>query len=266
MTTNPTHELFAVLKRVPRAVLWMWFNILAFTVSNQRNPNSILEDSINKAWRPLPSGRITAIQTRRLMIAVIPTVVVAAIFLGGVEASMFALLLNWMYNDLEGGNDGWIVRHLLNALGLTFWSVGTTLVACGETQCSFTMVGYRWLAIEVAIIFTTIHLMDLRDQEGDRAYGRKTVPIALGDTVARWTVGVAVMSWSLICPALWSLGVRGSLPTLTLGFLISAGVLFRRTVEADKTSWELWGLWIMSIFLLPLLNDYSVFVRAFAKS
>ena len=179
---------------------------------------------------------------------------------------MFALLLNWMYNDLEGGNDNYIVRHLLNALGLTFWSVGTTLVACVESHCSFSMPGYQWLAIEVAIISTTIHLMDLRDQEGDRAYGRRTVPVVLGDTVARWTVVVAVMSWSIICPALWSPGVYASLPTLTLGFLISAGVLFRRTVKTDKTSWELWGLWMASIFLLPLLNDYSVFVRAFAKN
>lgn len=266
LTTNPTPELLVVLKRVPHTVLWMWLNILAFTVSNQRNLDSITEDSINKAWRPLPSGRMTTMQTRRLLLAVIPTVVIAAIFLGGREASMLALLLNWMYNDLRGGDESYVVRHLLNALGLTFWSVGTTLVACGQNHCSLSIAGCRWLAIQGAVVFTTVHLMDLRDQAGDRALGRSTVPISLGDTAARWTVVVSMMSWSLICPALWSLGVRGSLLTLTLGTLISARVLFRRTVEADKMSWNLWGLWMASIFLLPLLNDYSVFERAFAKN
>lgn len=241
----------------------MWLHILAFTISNQRSPGSITEDSINKAWRPLPSGRITAVQTRRLLLAVIPTVIVASMFLGGHEASMLALLLNWMYNDLKGGDETFFVRNLLNALGLIFGSVGTTVIACGRDHGSLSIAGYHWLVIEGAIIFTTVHLMDLRDRAGDRAHGRKTLPIVLGDTAARWTI-VALMLWSLLCPALWSLGVRGFLPPLILGTWISGRVLSLRTVKADKLSWNLWGLWMASIFLLPLLNDHSVFTRAVA--
>ena len=199
LTANPTPELLAILKRVPNTVIWMWLNILAFTVSNQGNPTSVMEDSINKAWRPLPSGRITEAQARRLLLYVIPTVIIAAVYLGGHEASTLALVFNWMYNDLRGGDENFVIRNLLNALGLTFWGVGTTLVAC---DCSITVAGYRWLATGGAIVFTTVHLMDLRDQVGDRAHGRATIPIVLGDITARWTVVISLMSWSLISPAL----------------------------------------------------------------
>ena len=266
LTTNSTPKLLDILGRAPHTVLWMWLHILAFTISNQRNPDSITEDSINKAWRPLPSGRITAVQARRLLLAVVPTVIVASIFLGGHEASMLALLLNWMYNDLKGGDEIYVVRNLLNALGLIVGSVGTTVVACGRDHGSLSVAGYYWVAIEGAIIFTTVHLMDLRDQAGDRAHGRRTLPIVLGDTAARWTIVVALMLWSLLCPTLWSLGVWGSLPPLILGALISGRVLSSRTVKADKLSWNLWGLWMASIFLLPLLHDHSVFARAVAGS
>ena len=265
MTTNPNPELLVVLGRTPHTVLYMWLNILAFNVANQRNLDSLMEDSINKAWRPIPCGRITIIQTRRLLLAVIPTVLIAATFLGGREASTLALLLSWMYNDLKGGDEIFVVRHLLNALGLMAWSVGATLVACGKTDCSLSKRGCEWLAIEGLIISTTVHLMDLRDQVGDRAHGRKTMPIVLGETTARWTLVVSLMSWSIICPVFWSMGVRGSLLTLTLGTFISARVLLIRTVEADRKSWNLWGPWMASIFLLPLLHDQSVFERAFTK-
>lgn len=175
-------------------------------------------------------------QIRRLLLAVIPTVVIAAIILGGREASMLALLLNWVYNDLKGGDESCVVRHLLNALGLILWSMGTTLVACDKNHCSLSMTGYKWLAMEGVIIFTTVHLMDLRDEAGDRTRRKTTIPIILGDTAARWTVVVSLMSWSIICPVFWSLGVRGSLLTLTLGAFISARVLLKRTVEADRKS------------------------------
>lgn len=144
-------------------------------------------------------------QARRLLLAAIPTIVVSAIFLGGREASILALLLNWMYNDLQGGDESYDVRHLVNALGLTFWSVGTTLVACGKDHCWLSMAGYCWLATGGAIVFTTVHLMDLRDQAGERAHGRTTVPISLGDTAARWTV----MNIFDLCPCTFGTNGRG---------------------------------------------------------
>lgn len=266
LTTNANIDLFVVLKRVPHTILWMWLNTLAFTVSNQRLPDSVIEDSFNKAWRPLPSGRITETQARRLLLVIIPIVVLTTFQLGGREASTSSLLLAWMYNDLRGADESCIIRHLLNALGMASWSIGAALVACGKEQYTLSLEGYLWLASTGAITFTTVQLMDLRDQAGDRAHGRITVPIALGDTVARWSVVAAVMSWSLVCPLLWSPGLTGTLLPLVLGTLISGRVLCLRTAQADRVSWKLWGPWMTSIFLLPLFKDYSVLERAFIQA
>ena len=64
-------------------------------------------------------------------------------------------------------------------------SVGTTVVDCGMDHGSLWIAGCRWLAVGGAIIFATVHLMDLRDQAGDRTHGRTTLPMILGDTAAR---------------------------------------------------------------------------------
>ena len=257
LTTHPTPNFYTILGRAPLTVFWMWINILAFTISNQRLPESVVEDSVNKAWRPLPSGRISAAQSRRLLLAVVPTVCIVTSYLGGRNASMLGLILDWIYNDLRGADENFVIRHLLNAIGLTSWSFGTTAVACGQHDHLFlSSLGYTWLLTEGAIIFTTIHLMDLRDQAGDRARGRATVPIVLGDNVARLTIVFSVMMWSILCPAILSLGVSlARLAPLVLGLLISCRVLSMRTVEADKLSWKIWGFWISSIFILPLFKD-----------
>ena len=246
-------DAVAVLKRAPRTMLWMWLNVLAFTISNQRLPSSILEDSINKPWRPLPADRITEKQARRLLLALIPIVVLLTFMSGGGPSSMAALLLAWMYNDLKGADETFIVRHILNGLGIACWSFGAATVASGPN--TFSNKGYFWIALPGMITLTTIHLMDLRDQEGDRAQGRSTVPLVLGDTIARWSIVAAILSWSVICPTIWSAGLAGSVLPLALGGLISGRVLALRTPHADRFSWNLWGPWLFSIFLLPLLKD-----------
>ena len=38
------------------------------TWPNRRNPTAVIEDALNKPWRPLPSVRITVSETRRLLL------------------------------------------------------------------------------------------------------------------------------------------------------------------------------------------------------
>ncbi|MCJ1397972.1 hypothetical protein MMC11_001168 [Xylographa trunciseda] len=259
LTTNQAPVLQEIMFRLPQTLLWMWMNILAFTVANQRLPNSVIEDSVNKAWRPLPSGRITQVQARRLLLAILPVTFFLNMSLGGLEVTLIALVLTWMYNDLGGADENYIVRNLINACGLVSWSAGTTLVACGKGQYALNAMGYKWLAIEAAIIFTTLHVQDLRDQEGDIARDRKTAPIVWGDAFTRWTVAIPVMVWTLLCPMIWNLGVAGFLVPLIPGGILALRVMFLRTVEADKITWKLWGIWIASLFILPLISNPSVF-------
>lgn len=52
---GPTSQ--EVVERIPLVFYWVWINLLAFNISNQRGAESVAEDAINKPWRTMPSGR-----------------------------------------------------------------------------------------------------------------------------------------------------------------------------------------------------------------
>ena len=238
----------------------MWLNMVIFTIANQRLPNSVVEDAVNKPWRPMPAGRMDIPQARRLLLAAIPIVLIISRFLGGFEPMVAAMVLTWMYNDLGGADESYIVRNLLNSLGLVCYSAGSMMVASGNDY-TLNPMAYTWLAIEGAIVFTTLQVQDLRDQEGDRARGRGTAPLMLGDCFTRWSVAIPVMAWSLTCPAFWSLGVYGFVMPVICGGIVAIRVLLVRNPKGDELTWKLWSLWMSSLYFLPLCTNLSVLYR-----
>ena len=116
LTTNSDPKVYEILSRVPQVALWNYLNLFLFNLANQRLPGSIIEDSNNKKWRPIPTGRITPTETRRLLLAVIPVVFVGNMFLGGFDENVAFFVLTWMYNDLGGADELYIVRNLNNAV------------------------------------------------------------------------------------------------------------------------------------------------------
>lgn len=251
----------STLARVVHTVTWTWLNTLLFTLANQRLPDSIVEDSLNKPSRPLPSGRITGTQTRRLLMISIPAVVVLTIYLGGTEETLILIALTWIYNDLGGADENYLVRNLINGFAHPAYSAGATRVACGNTLCALNNAGYKWVAMIGAVIFSTLHVQDLKDQEGDRARGRSTAPLMLGNTMARWTIAIPVLIWSVVSPAYWMLDIWGYIAPVMLGGLVITRLLLWRDAVADRLTWKFWSLWMMSLYLLPLFKDHSVFRR-----
>lgn len=142
-------------------VLWVWINVLIFDLANQRLPNSIIEDSINKAWRPIPSGRLSASQARRLLLAVLPIAIPITFYTRGMEETIVMNTLVYMYNDLGGADENFVVRNLINAAGFICYSAGATRVACGHGQCSLNEKAYQWLAIIGGIVFSTLQMQDM---------------------------------------------------------------------------------------------------------
>lgn len=45
-----------------------------------------------------------------------------------------------------------------------------------------------------SVVFSTLQIMDLEDMKGDAARGRKTLPFAFGESLARWSIIVSVLS------------------------------------------------------------------------
>ena len=161
LTSNNSPNAINILKRIPLVLLWTWINVLIFDLANQRLPNSIIEDSINKAWRPIPSGRLTACQARRLLLAVLPIGVLITFYTGGMEEIVVMNTLSYMYNDLGGADENFVVRNLINAAGFICYSTGATRVACGQDQYSLNETAYRWLAIIGGIVCSTLQMQDM---------------------------------------------------------------------------------------------------------
>ena len=114
------------------------------------------------------------------------------------------------------------------------------------------------------MIFTTEHICDLKDQEGDRARGRQSAPIVLGDAVTRWMIAGPVLFWSFACPAFFGLGSWGYVVPVNVGALVAIRTVVLRKTEDDKVTWKLWALWTAVLFALPLVKDHSVLTEGMA--
>lgn len=248
---NQTPNMFVILSKTPYVFLWLWLNLLLFNIANQRLPSSILEDAVNKPWRPLPSERLDPNHARLLLLIMVPMVFLSSMYLGATLQVLLLLALTWMYNDLGGADDNFIVRNIINALGMACYSSGAAIVACGN-ECALTPMGYRWIGLIGLVIFTTLQVQDMSDQEGDAVRGRMTLPLLMGDGFARWTIGGAVLGWSMSVPALWTTKIAAFVPSLAIGSILAFRILVWRNVKADQWTWRMWCIWIVSLYLLPL--------------
>jgi 4-hydroxybenzoate polyprenyltransferase len=187
LTTNSEPSFIGIIQRAPAVALWNWLNVLVFNIANQCLPDSVIEDSTNKPWRPIPSGLITPEEARRLLVALVLLETCVFTYIGGVVETFIMLVLTWMYNDLGGGNDSVFVRHLLNGLSFALHTYASIMMAANEQSGTFTTSrevslsrsGWVWLFMEACIVITTIHAQDMPDIDGDMKRGRRTLPLLL---------------------------------------------------------------------------------------
>lgn len=187
-----------------------------------------------------------------MLLVVIPLVFAGCWWLGGMVETVAMMVLTWMYNDLGGADEMYIVRNIINALGFMCYSSGSTDVAAGVH--ALTPQAYKWIAIVGGIVFTTLSMQDLPDVEGDAARGRMTSPLMMGDAWSRWEIAVPIFLWSIICPIFWNVTWLGYVIPVAVGVWLAGRVLCLRNVTADKISWQTWCLWTGVLYALPLFG------------
>ncbi|MCJ1237515.1 hypothetical protein MMC14_005501 [Varicellaria rhodocarpa] len=167
-------------------------------IHNDPDPNpalhamgSIREDAVNKPWRPIISQRLTPHQARQLLLFLIPFVIGFSKALGGISLTVALVPLIWIYNDLGGADENWLIRNALNAGGLMCFGLGAMTIAADPKQYDLTNKAYIWAAMIGSVVLTTVHSQDLPDMDGDSARGRKTIPLIYGESVARYSVAAA---------------------------------------------------------------------------
>lgn len=235
---NPEFHGMLVV-RTGQALLFVWTNLLVFNLANQGTEAAVLEDKINKPWRPIPSGRITIDQTITLLLCCIPLVLGLSWCMDvGVESSLL-IHLTWIYN--QGGGEHWFVRNVILSAAFGLFNSGSARLTG--------YINYEWTALVSVVILTTMQVQDLKDQDGDRLRGRKTLPLVIGD-VARWTVAVPLVLWSIVCPwflgcTIWGYVMAGS------GIVVAMRVLWS---EEDKLTWKCWAGWLILLYALPVMR------------
>lgn len=248
-----TFHMSTFLPDIARSIAWTLINLLIFNLANQRLPNSILEDQLNKPYRAIPSGRLSPVAARHLLLWLIPLSLCLSHFvLGARNEAMLLMVATWAYNDLAAGDEHFFIRHLLNALGFTTFGAGAAAVAIGTSRTLNTST-YQWLTfIAIAITFT-MQFQDMEDQEGDSLRDRKTMPLVIGDALTRKINTVVIMVFSIAAPTFWRLSWWGYVVQVMLGSWIAARSWTReRGVKRDKVTFRLWCLWLMALYLLPL--------------
>jgi 4-hydroxybenzoate polyprenyltransferase len=117
---------------------------------------------------------------------------------------------------------------------------------------------YQWQFLMGAVVASTGHSQDMADQAGDRLRNRKTVPLVIGDPVARWTIAVPVAFWTVIAPRFLNLSIVGYLVPFAIGWTVILRTLIVRDVLGDMTTFQIWNLWMVNLYLLPLVKTYTM--------
>lgn len=256
---NPTASDLAVA--FPPTALYVWLLVLHFDCSNQKNPESIEEDRLNKPWRAIPSGRLTAEGAQTWFEAsCFLLLLVSGTWLGGFPEAVLFMLQTWLH-DQAGGSRSWFWKNFLNSLFYPTGQLGASRVAARAAgMASITPKGYLWCLLLSITTFATIQLQDLRDQAGDKAGGRRTFPLVVGDKIARWTTAFSIAFWSIACPLFWADGhlSAGLVLPMLVGLAISVRTVALRSVKADSATFELYSLlWLPSLYLVPLLTGFG---------
>ena len=159
-----------------------------------------------------------------------------------------------MYNDLGGGDEDFLVRNFIISVAFALYNTGALRVACG-TECEINSYGLRWVALTSAVIFCTMQVQDLQDQAGDRAKGRRSAPLILGDRKARWTVAVPVLVFSILCPLYVGVSMMAYALPCGLGLLIIIRLFLFKKPKDDKKTWLIWAIWMIGLYFLPLMKS-----------
>ncbi|KAJ7701202.1 UbiA prenyltransferase family-domain-containing protein [Mycena rosella] len=238
-----------------QCMFWLWLQLLHFNLANQTSRTSVEEDSKNKPFRPLPSGRITLQQAIILRyISLISGLALSAMY--GLRIFLinvgFAVLIV-MYHDFQGGSH-WLSKNLMNAAGYCFFEAGGTLIAACDRQ-RFDDLAKWSLMMSLAILATTIQAQDFQDREGDRTAGRRTLPIVF-PVISRYTMLFCLPGWSVILGHVWQLDLMARSAVIILGTIVGFRYFTFRTVRDDEWTYFLYNGWLLVAFSLPIYSRH----------
>ncbi|KAF1832863.1 hypothetical protein BDW02DRAFT_502012 [Decorospora gaudefroyi] len=252
----PHQDILTVFQRLPVVWFWLWLIILQFCLHNQRHTESVDEDAINKPWRPIPSKRIDQEQAKYLLMATYFVTGIVSYYLSVLPIFVAWSVLATGYNDFGGGDYSGIVRNLFCGAFFSCSFGGALSIALGPHSMSY--AAWQWtFLVTLGIITTTIQTQEFRDEIGDKARGRRTIPIEMGRKPALVTVIATVAFWSVYAPlGFLASGWKAGLMSVAIGgwlVAIALSAMGGHDPRRDRKMYKVWCLWICACCGLPAM-------------
>jgi len=226
-------------ERMLCAVLWTWLHLLQFCVSNQSlNPE---EDTLNKPWRPIPSGVVSVVNARILRWILLPICLSLSISLEAHWQGISLAIAFIVHNELHL-HSHWLLRNACNAWGYASFNAGASAIAGQSTMSTRTLISF---AVNALIIFSTIHAQDFRDEVGDKLMGRRTIPMVWPEGSRVWIL-VMLTAWSVGLSWACDLAIPFSVPFCCWSLYVGLRFFQKRTVDADRQSLLYYSIWLVA--------------------
>lgn len=180
----PPATLEGLLLALGRWALYFGLYVLTFCLGDQLV--GIEEDRLNKPDRPLPAGDVSPRGAlARWVVWMVAFTATGWLF--GILVWTLVWQVTSVLHTFGRGDKHWFTK---NNVAMT---VGTLaeIAPAWELVAPVTPAILRWMVVVALLAGATAHVQDFRDVVGDRAVGRKTLPIALGDARARRLMVVA---------------------------------------------------------------------------
>lgn len=155
-------------------VAYFLLYVYAFAVSNQIV--GIEEDRRNKPDRPLPAG-LVALRGAWVRWAVAMVLFPALGAALGVARWALLWQVSFCLYNFGGFARHWATKSLVMAVGLVAQLAAAWAIVGPEPMPA---LAWRWIAGLAVVAFVLCNVQDLRDMAGDRALGRRTLPIVYG--------------------------------------------------------------------------------------
>lgn len=222
--------------------LYFWLYCSAFCISNQLG--GMHEDRINKPDRPLAAGLVTRSGAWARWFVTMGLFSLVGWHLGVLEWTLL-----WQVALILHNQGSWSRHYATKNLVMVLGSVAQ-LAAAWQMVRPLTPTAWAWILVPALTLLTHVSLQDMRDIEGDREVGRRTLPLVFGDGPSRLFLAVAFGLLPLATHAVLMApqGLRPAVLVLDLllaaiCLVIAARIVLLRSSTADHVTYMLYTYW-----------------------
>lgn len=173
----------ALLLGLGRWAIYFWLYIYTFCLADQIGGAE--EDRINKPDRPIPAAAVSLHGAVRRWVVAVGVFLLVGGWFGVWPWSLLWVVASVLHN-FRGWDKHWFTKNnVIMPVGFL-----AEVAPAWQLVTPLTPLAWRWLLVGAFVVCVTAAVQDFRDITGDRATGRRTLPVILGQKRARALMSV----------------------------------------------------------------------------